>query len=338
MRTWSSELRIDFETHFYPKEYIQSLKERVEFPRFTDDNESKGLLLEYDPRIKIPRQRLLAKFTDAPTRLKDMEEAGIDMQVVSIPLPGADKLDAESSARICRIANNGLATLCQKYPSKFSGFALLPVQSGGDAASDELRRAVGDLGLKGGYLHSNSNGNFLDSSDNLTILRTANQLGVPVFVHPTVPSSHTGMEHHRLATTFGLQVDLSLSILRLIFSSALDSMPTLKLIVSHLGSTLPFIMNRIDDEFAFAKSPETKITAKPGDYIKRLYVDTVTMDSRPLEFAAQFYGADRIVFGSDYPFWDTRLHIEAVEKSNLDSEARSAIFSETARKLLRLDD
>ncbi|MCL5067514.1 MAG: amidohydrolase family protein, partial [Thaumarchaeota archaeon] len=267
-------------------EYIRFLKERSEYPRFVSDTSS-GLVLEYEPKIRIPRQKMLGQFSDASTRLRDMSKNGIDTQVVSIPLPGCDMLDGESAVRICKIANNGLGDLSQKHPSRFIGFALLPIQAGGSQAAEELRRAVNDLGLKGAFLHSNANGLYLDSEEYVSVLREANRLSIPVFVHPTIPHSISNMESHRLATTFGLQADLSLSILRLILSSALDSpsLSSLKIVVSHLGSTLPFISNRMDDELGFAKAPETRITKRPGDYLRGMYVDTVTMDNMPLEFA-----------------------------------------------------
>ncbi|MGI0080158.1 MAG: amidohydrolase family protein, partial [Nitrososphaerales archaeon] len=253
----------------------------------------------------------------------------------SIPLPGVDNLDPGLAVKVCKIANDGLAEVCGRSGSRFVGLAILPIQAG-EEAGDELRRSVKDLGLKGGYLHSNSLGHYLDSAEYLSSMNIANNLGVPMFVHPTTPNLQAGMDEYRLATTFGLQVDLSLSILRLVFSSALESMPGLRLIVSHLGSTLPFISNRIDDEFQFAKSPETMIPRKPSEYMRRLYVDTVTMDPRPLEFAKNYFGADHIVFGSDYPFWETGLHVQAVENSSLATEEKEMVFSRTARQLLKL--
>jgi len=332
-------LKIDFETHFLPKEYIRLLKRRDDFPRFTANSgdESSGLTLEYDPSIRIPRQRFLSKFTDSETRIREMNADGIDLQVLSIPLPGADKVHPDFAVELCRAANDGLAELTHRYPSRFAAFALLPVQAGGPVASNELRRAVKDLGLKGGFVHSNANGRYLDSDAHVTIMSEATKLGVPIFVHPTIPSSYTGMEQHRLASTFGLQVDLSLSLLRLVFSGIFDSLPSLKIIVSHLGSTLPFIMNRIDDEFAFARAAETKLSRMPGEYLRRLYVDTATMDSHPLEFAVRFFGASHVAFASDYPFWDTKKHVRAIADSRLAPPEKEQIFSGTAKFLLGLD-
>ncbi len=325
---------VDFETHYYPREYISKLRERNAPPRFLLDSE-RGLVLEYDPKIRIPRQKLLSKFTDVETRLRDMRDARVDVQVLSVPLPGVDKMEPDFAVRTCAAANDALSQICQSNPSRFCGLALLPVQAG-EAARDELRRSVSDLGLKGGYLHSNCGGNYLDSGEHLMVLREAARLSVPIFVHPTVPFEHDNMEQHRLASTFGLQVDLSLSLLRLIFSSAMEELPNLKLIISHLGSTLPFISNRIDDEYGFARAPETTIPRKPSEYIKRFYVDTVTMDSKPLEYAAEYFGTDHMVFGSDYPFWDTRAHIDAVERSRLTTTRKEEIFSCTAMSLLKL--
>lgn len=325
---------IDFETHYYPKEYIRRLQARDNFPRFLLDT-VKGLVLEYDSNIKIPRENLMAKFTDVGTRKDDMRRSGIDMQVLSVPLPGSDLLEPDYAIKTCAAANDELSSICEKNRSNFRGFALLPMQSG-SAAIDELVRSVKDLGLCGGYLHSNSSGNYLDSKTHLELFGTASRLGVPIFVHPTIPSKHEDMKIHRLASTFGLQVDLSLSILRLVFSGILESLPNLKIIVSHLGSTLPFISNRLDDEFGYARAPETTIPKKPSEYLKRLYVDTVTMDSKPLEFAAGFYGSNHILFGSDYPFWESSLHIDAIRNAILSEGQREDIYWKTASTLLRI--
>jgi 2,3-dihydroxybenzoate decarboxylase len=333
-RQKSNNLIIDVETHFYPTEYIARLKERSLPPRFVVDSDQ-SLVLEYSPDIQIPRQKLLAKFTELETRQRDMARDKIDMQVLSVPLPGVDKLDIETSIEMCRVSNDELAEICEKHPDNFCAFALLPIQSG-EAAVDELRRAVSDLGLKGGFLHSNCEGNYLDSRNHLLLFKEAQRLGVPVFVHPTIPFDHVNMQEHRLASTFGLQVDLSLSLLRLIFSGVMEQLENLKLIVSHLGSTLPFISNRIDDEFGYAIAPETKIRGKPSQYIKKMYVDTATMDPEPLEFAKQYFGSGHIIFGSDYPFWDTSLHVNAVEKSSLSIEDRRRIYSENVASLLKI--
>ncbi|MGH2637832.1 MAG: amidohydrolase family protein [Rhabdochlamydiaceae bacterium] len=328
-------MKVDFETHFYPKEYVRKLQDRNIPPRFVQDPQQ-GLILEYDTDIRIPRQKLLGKFTSVETRLLDMSRDGIDMQVLSVPLPGIDRLDPDSALSCCTIANDELSRICEAKPSKFCAFALLPVQSG-YAAAQELRRAVKDLGFKGGYLHSNCAGKYLDSEEYLITLGEAERLGVPMFVHPTIPFNYRGMEKHRLASTFGLQADLSLSLLRFIFSSGLERFPNLKLIVSHLGSTLSFISHRIDDEFEFAKTPETMISRKPSEYIKRMYVDTVTIDPKPLEFAVEYFGSDHVAFGSDYPFWDTSAHVKAIEKSSLSREDKEQIYSKTAASLLRLN-
>lgn len=323
---------IDFETHYYPKEYVEKLKTRDKFPKFLLDS-LKGLVLEYDSNIKIPRQNLMAKFTDVETRQSDMQRSGIDMQVLSVPLPGADLLEPDYAIKTCAAANDELSAICEKNPSLFRGFALLPMQSGA-AAVDELKRAVSELGLCGGYLHSNSLGVYLDSKTHLEVLSAASRLGVPIFVHPTIPYTHENMQQHRLASTFGLQMDLSLSLLRLVFSGALESHENLRIIVSHLGSTLPFIANRVDDEFGYAKAPETMIPKKPSEYLKRLYVDTVTMDRKPLEFAVDFYGSNHVMFGSDYPFWNSSLHLEAIRSARLSEGQREDIFWKTASQLL----
>jgi predicted TIM-barrel fold metal-dependent hydrolase len=326
--------RIDFETHYYPREYIDLLKARSSNPRFFLDAEGR-IHLAYNDIVTIPRFRLIPKFTDSEERMNDMRAMGIERQVVSIPLPGCDLLPSEEATRVCRAANDGLAEVCEKHPDHFTGLALIPVQDV-EGMKEEFRRAVNELGLKGVHVHSNTFGKMLDAPEYQAVFEMANRLDVPVFIHPTVPFELANSGEYRIASTFGLQVDLSMSLLRMIFCGTLERLQGLNLVVSHLGSTLPYISNRIDDEFDTARGKETRIEKHPSEYMKKLNVDTVTRHIAPLEFAIQFYGEDKIVFGSDYPFWNSQEHISAIEESSLGDEGKEKVFSMNATRLLKL--
>lgn len=327
-------MRVDFESHFYPADYIEMLKKRSSPPKFTIDGEGK-IHLTYSDKIVISRYKLIKKFTDPEERIKDMDACDIDVQVLTIPLPACDKLEAEEALNVCKVANDGLAQVCDNYPDRFVGLALLPVQSI-DAAKDEFKRGVKDLGLKGGYVHSNANGKMLDSPEYTTIFRLADSMNVPIFVHPTIPSNSSNMENYRLANTFGLQVDLSLSLLKLIFCGTLEDLPNLKLVISHLGSTLPYIANRMDDEFQFIKPDDTCISQLPSSYLKRLFVDTVTRHEGPLRYAIDYFGSNHILFGSDYPFWNTTEHVDTVINLKLPPNEEGKLFGDNALNILGL--
>ncbi len=327
-------MRIDFETHYYPKEYVKLLEKRQTTPRFTRNDEGR-IFLAYSEKIVIPRYATFEKFTDPKKRISEMDASGIDIQVLTIPLPGCDRLGAEEAVEACRVANDGLAHVCNEFPDRFRGLALLPVQS--EDAKDEFKRAVEDLGLNGGHVHSNANGKMLDSPEYEVIFEVANSLKVPVFIHPTVPFHGSGMDNYRLANTFGLQVDLSLSLLKMIFGGILERMPNLKIIAAHLGSTLPYISNRIDDEFQFIRPSDAKISALPSRYLKRFFVDTVTRDSGPLKYALNYFGADHVLFGSDYPFWNTKEHIETLDSLDVGAEEKYKFFGANAARLLGID-
>ena len=327
-------MRIDFQTHYYPKEYVKLLEKRQLTPKFTRNEQGK-IYLAYSEQIVIPRSSNLEKFTEPKKRISEMDANEIDVQVLTIPLPGCDRLGAEEAVEVCRVANDSLAQVCNEFPDRFSGLALLPVQS--EEATDEFKRAVKDLGLTGGHVHSNTNGKMLDSQEYNAIFKVANSLNVPVFVHPTIPFHLSNMDNYRLANTFGLQVDLSLSLLKMIFGGILERMPRLKIIAAHLGSTLPFIMNRIDDEFQFIKPSDAKISELPSHHLKRLFVDTVTRDAIPLKYALNYFGADHVLFGSDYPFWNTKEHVETLDSLDIRAEEKEKIFWMNAARLLGID-
>ena len=212
--------------------------------------------------------------------------------------------------------------------------ALVPVQDSG-GMREELKRSAGDLGLSGLHLHSNALGKMLDSKEHRDFFELASQMRMPVFIHPTIPYNVSGLTEYRLASTFGLQLDLSLSLLRMIFSGIFERSKGLKVVVSHLGSTLPYISHRLDDEFDAARPNDAKISNRPSEYIRKLYVDTVTKQVAPLEFAVRYFGSDHVLFGSDYPFWNTREHMQAVAESSISAEDKEKIFGTNALGLLR---
>lgn len=326
---------IDFETHFYPQKYIELLKSRDSNPRLFLDAQGR-LQLKYNDIVTIPRFNLLPKFTDATVRMNDMRSAGVRMQIVSIPIPGCDLLSAAEAETACKVANDGLASLCQRYPECFAGLAAVPVQ-GAVGMKEELSRAIDDLGMRGVILHSNAFGKMFDAPEYAAVFELAQKMDVPVFLHPTVPFSLSdNLVGYNLLPTFGFESDLTTSLLRLIYSGILVRLPGLKVVAAHLGSMLPMLAGRVDDEFDSNRTKDMAIDKHPSIHMRNIHVDTVTKHPIPLDFALRFYGEDRIIFGSDYPFWDTTDHVAAIENSSLGEDVKQKILYQNATRLLKL--
>lgn len=180
--------KIDFETHFYTKEYVNLLSKRRAIPRYVHDKRLNIKYLHYYRNVREPHPPpILDRLLDFDrTRLQTMDKAGINKQVLSLSTPGCEQFDTKTATTIAKSANDQLAKLVEKYPERFVGLASLAPQDPGTAA-DELKRAVQELGLRGWKTHSNIRGTYLSDKKYWPILEQAEKLDVPIFLHPTIP-------------------------------------------------------------------------------------------------------------------------------------------------------
>src|SRR3984957_15009953 len=241
-------------------------------------------------------------------RLKEMDEAGIDIQVVSHGAPSVQKMDAESAVTLARRANDRLAEACQASKNRLYAFALRPTPDP-KAAADELERSVTKHGFKGTMIHGLTNGVFHDDQRFWPIYERAQALDVPIYIHPAYP--HQAVveayykEYVREWPTFaiegwGFAVETATQGLRLILSRVFDTYPGLKIILGHMGEGLPFYMWRIN--YSLSRF------SKQADYIRNIfrehfYVTTSGFFSDPaLQCCVAELGIDHIMFSVDYPY------------------------------------
>jgi len=282
-------------------------------------------------------------------RLKDMDEAGIDMQVLFIgtlsqdEVRASEKLDASDATAIAKTINDGLSEVVKKYPKRFTGLAALPMGNPSQAA-DELERAVKELGLKGGEICSNVRGEYLDDEKFGVVFERAEKLGVPIYIHPRQPSlairkpftDYPGMH----GSMFGFAIDASLNALRMIYGGVFDKYPGLKIVLGHMGEALPFWMWRIDNRLHRETVPRfgKKIKKNPSDYIKEnIFITTSGMFFIPALLCAYLaLGADRILFAVDYPMESNKVAVEFMEKAPICDSDKEKIYHLNAEKLLGL--
>src|SRR5580704_4559940 len=191
-------------------------------------------------------------------RLKEMDEAGIDLQVISHGAPAVQKLDAESAIRLARQANDRLHAAIKAHPTRFAAFAALPTPDP-KAAADELERAVAKLGFKSAMVHGLTNGRCVDEKPFWPIFERAQALDVPVYLHPGPPHPQVIDVYYKdyvkdypqiLSAGWGYTVETATQALRLVLSGMFDAYPRTKIILGHLGEGLPFLVWRIDHSFS----------------------------------------------------------------------------------------
>ncbi len=334
--------KIDFEAHFVTEEWIEALYRNEGYPRFVEDDKKKRRLY-FTPEACEPfGDPLLDRLRDmGEGRIEAMDADGVDVQVLSLTSPGVEQLEPALGGELARASNDALAELIRKYPDRFSGYAALAVKDP-EAAAGELERAVKDLGLKGWKTHSNYGDSYLDEKRYWPILAKAEALDVPIFIHPAAPMIPQ-LRTYGFALAgapFGFGIETSMVMMRLILSGALDAFPKLKIVLGHLGEGLPFVLQRIDFPYVrphFKADPEARpeLKKKPSDYIRdNLFVAT-SGNYLPAAFQCtrETLGVDRIVFGSDYPYEDSRECMDFLGGLNLSEEEREKIYYRNAARL-----
>ena len=292
-----------------------------------------------------PPSQLQAKLADlGSNRLKDMDVAGIDLQVLSHSATGRDVASTDEEVRLAQQANDQLAEAIAAQPSRFAGFATLPM-SDPDGAADELERAVRSLGMKGAAINGTTNGRFLDDPSFLPILERAVAVDIPIYLHPGVPPApvrqayYSGFDpavNFALATSgWGWHSETGIHVLRLILAGVFDRLPGLQFIIGHMGEMLPFMLGRINNVF----SPlTTQLRRSVSEYFLQNFSITSSgfFTEPPLLLALQTVGADRILFSVDYPFSTNeqgRAFLESVSISQTDKEKISHLNAERLLKI-----
>ena len=176
------------------------------------------------------------------SRLAAMDAAGIDLQVVSLTMPGCEGFEGETAIAMATDANDRLAQAIRTHPTRLAGFASLPTANPA-AAAKELERAVTKLGFKGALINGHVRGEFLDDRKYWVIFECAQALNVPIYLHPTIPHPAVLKAYFEgyveLATpAWGFAMDTCTHFLRLVFSGLFDACPNLKMILGHLGEGL----------------------------------------------------------------------------------------------------
>ena len=335
--------KIAIEEHFTTEEHLDHLQlilqRRYSGPELIQEEEHLGLELPF--LFPEKNEQAMARLLDMGAgRIKEMDQTGIDMQVLSLVSPGIQVFDAATGTTLAKKTNDRLYEAIQEFPERLSGFAGLALQSPEDAA-DELERAVKELGFKGAVVNSHTKGEYLDDKKYSVFFRRAEQLGVPLYIHPRAPSPsmiQPYLGYPLLSTPLcGFAAEVSLHALRLICSGLFDKLPKLKIILGHLGEALPYWLWRLDN--MWQRAPSYKNLRKtPSQYFKdNFLVTTSGLFSQPSLICAYLaLGADSILFAIDYPFESSETAVQFIRDAPICDTDKEKILHLNAEKLLSL--
>ena len=274
-------------------------------------------------------------------RLETMDKAGIDVAVLSVTTPGVQsEPDAKLAVGLARSANDLLAREVQKRPRRYAGFAHVAMQDAG-AAADELQRAIKDLGFKGALINGQTGGHYLDEDRYLPFWERVQELDVPVYLHPGGLVDHPAMFANRPelnGPTWAWTVETATHALRLVFGGTFKRFPKLKVILGHMGETLPFLLWRFDSRAQLQVGKEIAPGSRPSDIIKRNIVITTAgvCAPGPLVEAIGALGEDSVMFSVDYPYEDTQVAADFIDSAPISEALRAKVCHGNAERLLRL--
>ena len=289
------------------------------------------------------RERL---FDLGELRLRAMDEAGIDVQVLSHGAPATHRLDAAIAVPLARRANDRLHQVVLSSPARFAAFATLPA---GDpkASADELERTVTQLGFKGAMVHGftlvEGRRLYIDDKRFWPIFERAQALDVPIYLHPAAPHPAVIEAYYKdyveefpgiLNAGWGFTVEAATQAIRLVLSRVFETYPKLRVILGHLGESLPFSLWRINH--ALSHGGERGVTFRDL-FCEHFYITTSGNFSNPaLLCSVMELGVDRILFSVDYPFENNLAGAKWMENVPLCAEDRDKILHGNAARLLKL--
>jgi len=294
--------KIAVEEHFHTKEYLALLSSKT------------------DHKGGAPASAAAKVVDIGEGRIKEMDECGIDMQMLSLSFPALDVFKTEDAISVAKMINDNLSEVIKKYPKRFAGFCCIPLQAP-DVAADELERAVTKLGLKAAMVNINTPERWLSDQQYEVIFERLSKLDVPLYLHADGPSTEDSGLH------------IVPEVMRIVNGNLLDKYRNRHLILGHAGESLPFWLNRLDGRWRSPGRPKTF-----SQYFKdNFYVSTSSQCSPTLlNFLIAEIGSDRIMFATDYPYESIKQHVDFIDSAPISNTDREKICHINAEKLFKL--
>jgi len=326
---------IDSHFHWYPRSVFEELCARTSYPRAEPARRGGYAIM---PREGISRVDQWDEWFDLDAQLAHMDSTGYRFGVVCTLGPfGAyfSEVSAAHGLGAAQTWNDEMAGAQARYPGRVWASGVVPLQDT-KMAIDELERMIGTLGLVGVNVPSSIGmTGHIDDARLEPFYDRVEQLGVPIFLHPTDLAFAEMLKGYdgALFGSLGRVIEVSVAAYRLVLSGVMDRHPKLKVFMSHTGGALPYQAGRMDKNSKAAKLPKA-----PSAYLRRMFTDTVSPHAMGVKFAIEFYGVDHVLYGDDYPCWNPESALRVFNELELSDEDRQKILYDNARRVLNLSE
>jgi predicted TIM-barrel fold metal-dependent hydrolase len=337
-RTSGVPARIDVHTHFAPLKFLE----------FAENAEGRPFPL-------TPLYRSKPALTTIGPRINLLDRNEVDINVL-IPIPWIEgfhgiNADPQLAAEAARLMNDELAAVVAAHPKRFRGVAILPVIDP-DAMLAELHRAVKQLGFIGAYLAVGPTAKRMDHPDYELLFKALVELDATLWLHPSRPPTIPDYPDERLSQHYlwqlvGWPYDTTAAMFRIVFAGVFDRYPTLRIVTHHHGGLIPLLEVRLRNNWPTLEPvglPMPANISKPYiEHFRRFYCDTAASGFAPkvLEMALDFFGPERVLFGSDAPFdvQDGQIFVadtlRSIDALPISPETRSAVLWKNAMPIVR---
>lgn len=319
---------VDCQSHLFFPEVIELMRKRKTDP-LVYDRDGTTYLKMGDWLRKVPPQYLSVE-----AKLGSMDKSGIGITLLSNNDPGPEWFGEDGPA-VAQVIHDSLAGVIAKHPARFRGLCTLPLQNEA-AASAELDRCVKKLGFVGILLYTNLADVWCDEPPFRWLYARAEELGVPILLHPARPMTTEQVKGYELTSTLGNMFENTIALARIIASGLLDKHPKLKLVCPHLGGTLPYICGRMDHQLHVLKRGPQNLERKPSEYLRSIYMDIVSPLPEAMRFALDFSTADKLLFSSDHPWVQPAEILEPLRSLQLAPADEAKILAGNAQRLFQL--
>jgi aminocarboxymuconate-semialdehyde decarboxylase len=288
---------------------------------------------------------------DAERRLRYMDRIGVDVQVLVLVRPPMWLgMERETMHRLTRIANESIAAMAASHPDRLIGVGVLPAVD--DEMMAEFQRLHSELGLPGVLIFSNIDGKPLDDESMWPLYAEAAGRDVPIWIHPQHGHSYSWLKRDLIDRLFGWPFETTLAMSRLVYGGVLEKYPDLKFVTHHLGGMVPYYAERIDAmnqevlryrDSALTEASQAKLSTPISDYFRKFYNDTMVNGSLPaLRCGMEFFGAERMMYGTDFPMgpndgedWPVQV-LESIREFDVSPSDRELILSGNFRRITGL--
>ena len=335
----NSNNKIDVHAHFHPEEFFKEIEKRL-----GKSEHALGWNL-----LTMKRDTFMQTYS-IEERLDWMSKFGIDKSVFSFPTISMfmDEIAAPKKRNeMSQFINDFFAKTHQKYPNRTLFFADVPLGTDPDFSIKELIRAITQLGLHGVAIQTNNAGKLPHDRNFDDFFSEADSLDVPVFMHPSkspwFENAYSGLKKYMFEPVVGFPLDATITVAYMIIDGFFERHKNSKIILTHLGSTLPYMYERLNMWIRNPYLPPTisgraNLTKTPLEYLKKFYYDTAIGNPEALQLCESILDENKILFGTDHPFIESseRVTIEYINKTEITKRQVEKIYFNNAKTLFKL--